>query len=171
MAGPRQQHTATLLSNGQLLVTGGFDFGVATELSSAELFSSFVDFAAFMARGEVRRGPSANDDEFEVKATLTLGAGSNGISPVGEEVSLQVGTFSTAIPAGSFDEDAEGRFEFEGVVAGVTLRMKIRPSGGKSFAFEAHGEGADLTGTLNPVTVRLSVGDDRGSTGITAEIR
>src|SRR5262245_3515003 len=72
-------------------VTGGFDFGVATELSSAELFSSFVDFAAFMARGEVPRGPSANDDEFEVKATFTLGAGSNGISPVGEEVSLQVG--------------------------------------------------------------------------------
>ena len=35
--------------------------------------------------------------------------------------------------------------------------------------FKAEGEGADLTGITNPVTVALTIGDDSGSKVITAE--
>lgn len=38
----RQQHTATLLSNGQVLVTGGGDFAINGDRNSAELFSPIV---------------------------------------------------------------------------------------------------------------------------------
>lgn len=38
----RQQHLATLLTNGQVLVTGGFDFAINGDRNSAELFSPVV---------------------------------------------------------------------------------------------------------------------------------
>lgn len=110
--------------------------------------------------------------EFEVKALFTLRDGSNGIDPLTEDVSFQVGTFSTTIPAGSFvlnNSGPLGEFKFKGVIAGVELKVKIMPLGDGSFEFKAEGEGADLTGTVNPVTLGLTIGDDGGSTTVTAE--
>jgi hypothetical protein len=128
-----------------------------------EISRAAVPFAAFNAKVEIER------DEFEVKGSFTLGAGSNGINPPAEDVTLQIGTFSITIPAGSFKEDKKGRFKFEGTIHGVTLEFAIRPLGGNSFQFEADGEGANLTGTMNPVTVVLTIGDDSGSTTTIAE--
>lgn len=127
-----------------------------------------VPFAAFDAKVEIELA----ENEFEVKATLTLGAASDGINPLTEDVILQIGTFSTTIPAGSFVLDNSGplgEVEFEGVIGGVMLDLKIRALGGGMFELKAEGEGADLTGTVNPVTVGLTIGDDGGSTEVTAE--
>lgn len=140
-----------------LAVTGRVDF--------------IVPFAAFAAKVEVRLSPVPNNDTFEVKAPFTLGADSNGINPPGEDVKLRVGSFSTTIPAGSFRRDAKGRFRFDGAVAGVTLEARIRPLGGQDFEFTAQGTGANLAGTVNPVTVELTIGDDGGSTAVRAEFR
>ena len=60
-------------------------------------------FAAFHAKVEIE--VERHEREFEVKATFTLGAASDGINPLTEDVSFQVGTFSTTIPAGSFTQD------------------------------------------------------------------
>ena len=137
---------------------------------------STVPFAAFAADVEIDLGPLANDDAFEVKATFTLGAGSNGIAPLTEDVHLQVGTFSTTIPAGSFEfRPAEGnnpaQFRFEGVIGVVSLEAKIILLGANTFAFKVEGQGADLTATVNPVTVGLVIGNDGGSTTVTAEFK
>jgi len=123
-----------------------------------------VPFASLRARVEIE----AEEQEFEVKGTFTLGAASNGIDPLTQDVSLQVGAFTATIPAGSFRRDGRRRFKFEGVVAGVALEVKIRALGGPNFKFEAEGKRAHTIGSVNPVTVRLAVGNDAGSTLVTA---
>ena len=84
-------------------------------------------------------------------------------------MTLQVGTFSATIPAGFFHQDKKGRFKFEGIINGVALEAVIAPLGGGTFAFKAEGRGADLTGTVNPVTIGLTIGDDDGATSVTAK--
>jgi 6-phosphogluconolactonase len=125
--------------------------------------SCVVPFAAFTARAEI----APADRQFEVEATFTLGASSDGIKPLAEAVSLTVGTFSTTIPAGSFKLD-EGRFVFEGVINGVALEAEIRPRGSNRFEFKVQGERANLSGTVNPVTIVLTIGNDSGTTSVTA---
>jgi hypothetical protein len=133
-----------------------------------------VSFDAFAPKVEITLGPLANDDEFQVKATLTLGTNSNGIAPLTEAVTIQVGSFSATIPAGSFKfkpatPKKPEQFTFEGIINGVALDAKITPLGGNSFEFKAEGIGVNLTGTVNPVTVGLTIGNDQGSAAVTAK--
>ena len=58
-------------------------------------------------------------------AIFTLGTSSNGVAPLTEAVTVQVGTFSTTIPAGSFTLK-KGRFTFEGVINGVRLEAVLQ---------------------------------------------
>lgn len=129
-----------------------------------------VPFAAFTAKVEM----DGEEGELEVKAAFTLGAGSNGIDIPTEIVSLELtggtGAFSTTIPPGAFKQDKKGRFEFEGIIDGVELEVAIRPLGGGSFEFKAEGKGADLTGTVNPVEITLTIGNDTGTVSVTAKI-
>jgi hypothetical protein len=130
-----------------------------------------IPFAAFTAQVEITLGPRTGSDAFQERATFTLGPATNGINPPTEAVSLQIGTFSTIIPAGSFQAGPHGQFTFDGVINGVTLEVRIAPQGGNSFIFQAEGTNADLSGTTNPVTVTLTIGDDSGTTTVTAEIQ
>jgi hypothetical protein len=110
-----------------------------------------------------------HEDAFEMTAIFTLGPNNNGIAPLTEAVTVQVGTFATTIPADSFTL-RKGRFTFEGVINGVKLEAVLRPLIlGNDYEFKVEGKGADLTGTTNPVTVGLTIGDDSGSTTIRAK--
>jgi hypothetical protein len=94
------------------------------------------------------------------------------INPVAEPVTLQIGPFfTTTIPPGSFKKNG-GLFTFAGVIANVRLQALIAlvPTGTQRYAFIAAAEGASLTGTTNPVTVTLTIGNDTGKTSVKALI-
>ena len=61
----------------------------------------FVPFESFDVR-KLYIHFKNNGDDFHMDGRFTLGEFSDGIDPLGEEVLLDVGTFSVAIPAGSF---------------------------------------------------------------------
>ena len=156
------------LGTGFVDVTTSLDTTAAVICGLVNSFSVFAifepaiqEFAAFHARVEIE--DERHEREFEVKGTFTLGAGSDGIHPDTEVVTLEVGTFSATIPAGSFRRHGHGTFKFEGLAGGARLEVKIQARGGKRFEFKAEGKGAQV-GTANPVTVLLAVGDDAGST-------
>jgi hypothetical protein len=114
-----------------------------------------VSFASFQpaAAIDVRNGA------FAAAATFTLGAGSNGIAPVTEAVTLRVGTFTTTIPAGSFRSNGFGNYSFRG----TSLIVALQSLGGQKWLYSAVGWNTNMTGTVNPVTVGLTVGNDGGS--------
>ncbi len=142
-------------------------FGGADGLYAAQ---ANQPFAAFNLKVEI----DIEDGEVDMTATFTLGAGSNGLDPPKETVSLEVkggtGAYSVAIPVGSFKKDGSGRFTFQGTINKVKLEASIRPLRDGAFEFEVETEGANLKGFANPVTVTLTIGDDGGSRTVRAEI-
>jgi hypothetical protein len=131
-------------------------------------------FAALTASLELKFAPRI-DDTFDLQSNFTLSTASDGIDPLTEDVTLELtgetGSFTTTIPADSFTRDKKGRFEFKGEVDGVKLDATLTPLGSQQYAFTAAGKQADLSGIANPVTVTLTIGDDRGSITVTATVR
>ena len=120
-----------------------------------------VPFSTFSAKLEI-----FDHDAFRLRSEFTVGNASNGINPPAEPVTLQVGTFATTIPPGSFKGKGFGPFHFHGVIAGVDLEVLIVPTGAKRYALDAKAHHVNLTGTESLVTVRLAVGDDTGLTSV-----
>jgi YVTN family beta-propeller protein len=124
-----------------------------------------VAFSAFSAKLGFH-----NQNAFMLKSEFTLGSASSGINPPAEAVTLIVGTFATTIPAGSFTGKGYGPFHFAETINGVVLEVAIVPTGAKRYAFHARAQDASLTSTTNPVTVRLTIGDNTGITSVKARI-
>jgi hypothetical protein len=134
-----------------------------------------IPFSAFSAKLAIQFGKTPNHDVFVFQSGFTLGTTSNGINPLAQPVTLQVGTFAATIPPGSFTVANTGAagvasYTFLGVIDGVALKVLIIPTGTKRYALVAVALNANLTGTVNPVTVRNSIGVDSGTTSVTATI-
>jgi len=144
--------------NGNQAVDAQFSSASGTQYSQDGVLESFANLTACT---ELKN----NERAFKTEGSFLLGPGTNGIAPQTEDVTLQVGTFSATIPAGSFSLDKQGRFEFHGVVDGAALDLSILPREKENgFEYKARGRHANLWGTSEPVTVRLIVGDDGGKT-------
>jgi hypothetical protein len=148
-------------ANGALTPVPGSPFAGGSAPRSLAI-TPVVPFAASFAKLEIAK------KGFDLKESFTLGTNSNGINPIKQNVTLQIGTFSVTIPAGSFRQNPNRRFAFEGVINGVRLEVQIVPLGNNLFTFKAEGTGVDLTGLTNPVTVVLTIGNNSGTTTVTA---
>ena len=129
-----------------------------------------VPFLAFNGKLEIDLDKKPNHDAFQLQSSFTLETASNGINPAAEPVTLQIGAFATTIPPGSFTGKGFGPFYFAGVINRVPLHAVIAHTGAKRCAFDAPAQNANLTGTVNPVPVTLTIGDDSGTTSVKADI-
>jgi hypothetical protein len=129
-----------------------------------------VPFLGFGAKLDIAFGTAPNQDAFTLATSFTLSSTAPVINPLTDAVTLQAGTFSITIPAGSFNENGKGIFSFEGVINGVTLRALIKFTGTLRYDFQAESVSASFTGTQNTVYVTLTIGGDSGATSVTAQI-
>ncbi|MGH6848500.1 MAG: YncE family protein, partial [Methylocella sp.] len=129
-----------------------------------------VPFLAFNARLAIQFGGTPNLDSFGLGSSFIMSSTAPAIDPLTQPVTLQVGSFATTIPIGSFVKQKDGSFTFKGVIDGVRLDALIKQTGTLRYAFFAQAGGATLTGTVNTVYATLIIGGDSGATSITAEI-
>ena len=135
-----------------------------------------IPFLAFSAKLAIQFGSIPTKDAFGFGSNFILSSTAPTINPLTDPVTLQVGTFTTTIPPGSFKKQKDGSFTFEGVIQGVGLRALIKPTGTLRYTFEAQARGANLTGTVNTVYATLAIGggsfsnSNSGATSVTADI-
>jgi YVTN family beta-propeller protein len=125
----------------------------------------FLSFSALLAI-DLDRAPKK--DAFALESSFSLNSTAS-IEPVAEPVTLQIGTFTTTIPPGSFNK-LGGLSTFAGVIGGVNVEALITPTGTLRYALVAAAQGANLAGTTNPVPVNLTIGDDCGTASVQARI-
>ena len=159
---PRAAHTAVYhQTTRRTVLFGGLPCITCASVNDTWVLADVVPFAAFAAAAQI----TAASSSFHVQGTFTPGTGGS-IDPVAQDVTLQVGGFSATIPAGSFLA-GNGAFTFTGVINGVPMDGTIQPQAvGYSFAFD--GAGAPNLPTANPVTIGLGIGNNGGTTQVTA---
>ncbi len=90
-----------------------------------------ITFARFEPMANIDLSPVQGKDRFEMFAAVTLGADSDGIPSVIEPVTIQVGTFSTTIPANAF-QLKDGKFTFIGRIRGVKVYAQFHQIKGRN---------------------------------------
>ena len=107
---------------------------------------------------------------FDLTGTFTLGTGGM-IDPPTQPLTLVVGTYTVTVPAGSFKAGPKRTFTFAGTIGGVALQIRITLLRGQSYSIQVDASGVNLTGLTNPVMVSLTIGNNTGTTSVTARFQ
>jgi hypothetical protein len=143
--------------------------GPACDTGAFELVQT-VPLSNFTALLAIQTGQRSS---FELTARFTLGAGSDGIAPLAQPVTLQIANYTVEIPAGSFHQlwnSPSAPYIYEGTINGTKLVVGVIPLGRKNYEFNAVGSPVAWANVTNPVTVSLTVGNDGGSAPVRAFI-
>lgn len=129
-----------------------------------------VPFTNISAALEVERSRTSSAMSLEYKMAFTLGAGNNGIAPLTEPVTVQIGSLTFSIPAGSFRVNPKGKFVFAGVFSGVPVEVSITPVGSGRYQLKLEAKRLNVTGLSNSVATQVSIGNDTGSATVRAKV-
>jgi len=132
---------------------------------------AFLAMAQFAPKVVVEFGPRPQLDRLTLRADLTLGAGNNGLDPTREDLIAQVGATTVRVPAGAIRRVGAGRFAFSGTLDNVQVTLRLTALGAARHQLDLTATGAGVRGLTNPVTVRLTIGDDLGTATVNAAIR
>ena len=139
-------------------VRTGLELGIVGTFTAVT--QPMVAFSSFRAEAEFGRGGQS----LEMRGVFDLGSSSNGIDPLAEAVTLQIGTFSANLPAGSFRQIYPGQYVFQGISNGVAMQLRIGALSATRYTFALNAKGANLAGQPTPLSVTLTIGDDSGTT-------
>jgi hypothetical protein len=107
-------------------------------------------------------------NDFDVIGSFRLGPNNPPLNPANQAVTLTLSSAGlnpsavVSIPTGSF-KLVKGIYAYSGKVNGVSIVAAISPLGKNSYGFTIDGQGLNLTGITNPVTVTLQIGSNIGS--------
>lgn len=169
---PRGGHYEVNMSYRYGEYSGGINIGVAdSEVFPGAFATAYAlpapepyEFSELtITKAKVKFEDGLNNDNFKINGEFILSESSNGIAPVIEDVEISVGTSRLLIPANSFVEKKNGKYEFLGNVYGANVRMRIVATDVDTYIFVIDAEGVDLSDTFNPVNIELLIGDDSGA--------
>ena len=97
-------------------------------------------------------------------SNFTLGLSSVGIAPAIQATTLNIGNFALYIPAGSFKPEWWGAYSFGGTFQGETVEVLLQLLANNQYLLNVYAFNAKLFDINNPVTVRLNIGGENGTT-------
>jgi YVTN family beta-propeller protein len=152
---------------GDAVTVGSFAFGIACGVKPP----AFLAMTGISPSLAVDLGPRPGQDRLAFAASLTLGAGNNGIDPIREGLNLELNSFSLPVPAAAIVNAGPGLFTFTGTVNGANVVLVLQNVTASTYRLGLAATGANLRAITNPTTVRVTLGDDQGTATVTAKIR